>query len=131
MDTYADQLASWSDALTGDADLLIYGCDLGSSAEGEMFVESVAAITGADVAASDDLTGAAELGGDWDLELNVGTVETAALSAENWHGTLLGDADGDGLDHDVDLDDDNDGILDVDEGFVLSLIHISEPTRPY
>ena len=69
------------------------------------------------MAASDDLTGAAELGGDWDLELNVGTVETAALVAENWHGTLLGDADGDGLDHDVDLDDDNDGILDSEEGF--------------
>ena len=128
---YADDLAGWADALTGDADLLFYGCDLAGNAEGEQFIESVSAITGADVAASDDLTGAAELGGDWDLELNVGTVETAALVAENWHGTLLGDADGDGLDHDVDLDDDNDGILDSEEGFrTFTLESDSFPSAP-
>jgi len=87
---YADQLAlaSWSDALTGDADLLFYGCDLAGNAEGETFIESVSSMTGADVAASDDLTGAEAKGGDWDLELNVGTVETAALSAANWNFVL-------------------------------------------
>ena len=63
LNQYVDDLASWSDALTGDADLLFYGCDLAGNAEGEQFIESVSAITGADVAASDDLTGAAELGG--------------------------------------------------------------------
>ena len=88
LNRYADQLAGWSDALTGDADLLFYGCDLAGNAEGEQFIESISAITGADVAASDDLTGAAELGGDWDLELNVGTIETAALTAENWNHVL-------------------------------------------
>ena len=53
---YADQLAGWSGALTEDADLLFYGCDLAGNAEGEQFIESISAITGADVAASDDLT---------------------------------------------------------------------------
>jgi len=77
LDQYADQLASWSDALTDEADLLFYGCDLAGNESGENFVGEIAAITGADVAASDDLTGAAEKGGDWDLELNVGTVEAA------------------------------------------------------
>ena len=57
---YADQLAGWADALTEDADLLFYGCELAGSAEGESFIESISAITGADVAASDDLTGAAD-----------------------------------------------------------------------
>ena len=54
------------------------------------------------------------------LEETVGIVEATSLSAENWDGTLLGDTDGDGLDHADDLDDDNDGILDVDEGFSVT-----------
>ena len=115
---YADQIAGWADALTQEADLLFYGCDLAGNLEGQQFIQSISTLTEADVAASDDLTGSAELGGDWDLEQAIGTIETATLEAENWDHTLLGDADGDGLDHDVDLDDDNDGILDVDEGFV-------------
>ena len=87
----ANAIASWSDALTDDADLLFYGCNLAGNEAGESFIESMAALTGADVAASEDLTGAAELGGDWDLELNVGTIETAALSitAENWNLSLI------------------------------------------
>ena len=85
---YADELAGWADALTEDADLLFYGCDLAGNQEGQQFIETISAMTGADVAASDDLTGAADQGGDWDLEANVGIVEAAALSAENWSGTL-------------------------------------------
>ena len=117
LNQYADELAGWADALGEDADLLFYGCDLVGNEAGTDFIETISDITGADVAASDDLTGAAELGGDWDLEVNVGTVEAVSLSAENWDGTLA-DKDGDGVDDADDLDDDNDGILDVDEGFV-------------
>ena len=113
---YANDLAGWAETLTGEADILFYGCDLAGNTEGQQFIESISAITGADVAASDDLTGAAELGGDWDLELNVGTIETATLTADNWNHTLL-DTDGDGIDDVDDLDDDNDGILDTEEGF--------------
>ena len=112
---YADELAGWADALTGEADLLFYGCELAGNENGEQFIESVSAMTGADVAASDDLTGAAVKGGDWELELNVGEVETEALSATAFAG-ILADADGDGVDDVDDLDDDNDGILDADEG---------------
>ena len=120
LDSYSGLLATWAGALTEDADLLFYGCDLAGNAEGTQFIEAISEITGADVAASDDLTGAADQGGDWDLELNVGTVETAAFSASAFDGILLGDTDGDGLDHVDDLDDDNDGILDVDEGFSIT-----------
>ena len=88
LDRYANELASWADALTEDADLLFYGCDLAGNAEGESFIESISAITGADVAASDDLTGAAELGGDWELELNVGDVQTQSLVAATFSGVL-------------------------------------------
>ena len=85
---YSDQLAGWSNALTEDADLLFYGCDLAGNADGENFIESISAVTGADVAASDDLTGAADLGGDWDLEVNVGSVEAQSLEALAFSGLL-------------------------------------------
>ena len=119
LNSYSDLLASWSGALTDDADLLFYGCDLAGNAEGESFIEAISEITGADVAASDDLTGSADKGGDWELELNVGTVETAAFSAAAFDG-VLADKDGDGVDDADDLDDDNDGILDTEEGFSVT-----------
>ena len=90
LDQYTDQLASWSDYLTGEADLLFYGCDLAGNSSGESLLASVSAITGADVAASDDLTGDSEQGGDWDLEFTVGTLEATALSAAGWQGVLAG-----------------------------------------
>ena len=112
--SYADQLATWADALSEDADLLFYGCDLAGDANGEDLISFVSAVTGADVAASDDLTGAADKGGDWDLELNVGTIEAQSLRAENWDGTLV-DTDGDGIDDEDDADADGDGLLDGSE----------------
>ena len=72
----SDQLFAWQTAFSEDADLLIYGCDLASTAEGELFINTLAQLTGADVAASDDLTGSAELGGDWALEYSTGSIET-------------------------------------------------------
>lgn len=71
----ADEFASWSGQLTADADLLLYGCDLASGAAGRSLVQGLSTLTGADVAASDDLTGASALGGDWDLEYSVGQID--------------------------------------------------------
>jgi fimbrial isopeptide formation D2 family protein/uncharacterized repeat protein (TIGR01451 family) len=70
--------------LTADADVLLYGCDIGSGAQGEAFLRAIAAATGADVAASVDPTGAATLGGNWTLESSVGGIEASvALRAES------------------------------------------------
>uniref|UniRef100_UPI0035622634 DUF4347 domain-containing protein n=1 Tax=Stieleria sp. TaxID=2795976 RepID=UPI0035622634 len=73
---YAGQIASWSASLDTGADLLIYGCDLASTSQGRALIDSIAALTEADVAASDDATGSESQGGDWDFEYNVGKVET-------------------------------------------------------
>ena len=88
----AGEIAGWSDALTADADLLLYGCDLAQSAGGVRFVQDLAALTGADVAASADATGAAARGGDWALEVQTGAIEAAlapSLAAQaQWSGLL-------------------------------------------
>jgi hypothetical protein len=89
---HADLMASWGNALASDADILFYGCDLAGGESGAAFVDSLAQLTGADVAASVDLTGSALLGGDWDLEYHSGAIETGlAFGAEvqqRWTATL-------------------------------------------
>ncbi|MDH3317501.1 MAG: DUF4347 domain-containing protein, partial [Gammaproteobacteria bacterium] len=80
---YTEAIKSWSSALDAEADLLFYGCDLAGGADGRALLGAIGGLTGADVAASDDLTGNALLGGDWDLEFRLGDIESAvALSAE-------------------------------------------------
>jgi hypothetical protein len=78
------QLKSWGAALSADADILLYGCNVGADAAGKAFVNLLAQATGADVAASDDLTGNAALGGDWDLEVKTGAIESLGLSGLNY-----------------------------------------------
>ena len=59
------QIANWGQALTAEGDLLLYGCDLAATTEGQSLINALANLTGADVAASNDLTGNAQQGGDW------------------------------------------------------------------
>ncbi len=63
--------------LTDDADILIYGCDTAANDEGKALIRNIADLTGADVAASADTTGA---DGDWDLEYQTGLIEAATLA---------------------------------------------------
>jgi hypothetical protein len=89
---YAGEIACWSNSLTTDADLLFYGCDLAASADGQLLVDSLSALTGVDVAASDDDTGHAIFGADWDFEYTTGQIETSVAfsqdAQDNW-GHLL------------------------------------------
>ena len=98
--SYAGEIASWQAALNEDADILFYGCDLAQSSEGSEFLEMMSALTTADVAGSDDLTGHASLAGDWDLEFVTGDLETELIfSAEfrdTWVHTLVDPALADG-----------------------------------
>ena len=60
---YAAQLADIGKALTADGDILLYGCDVGAGSAGQAFIAQLAAMTGADIAASDDATGGIARGG--------------------------------------------------------------------
>jgi hypothetical protein len=73
---YRETLQAWSDALTDRADILLYGCNIAASHAGSELVDQLAWLTGADVAASTDITGATELGGNWHLEKTTGKIET-------------------------------------------------------
>lgn len=71
---YAEALKNIGDALSSDADILIYGCDFAAGSDGLAAVNRLAELTGADVAASNDDTGSTALGGDWDLEVKTGAI---------------------------------------------------------
>jgi Ca2+-binding RTX toxin-like protein len=88
LDDYSSQLAAIGSHLSAGADLLLYGCDVASGSTGQQFISALAAATGADVAASTGLTGSAAAGGDWVLEANTGTIETAALTIAAYDGLL-------------------------------------------
>ncbi len=85
---HADALARIGEHLAADADILIYGCDFAAGADGAHAADLLSVLTGADVAASTDLTGASARGGDWTLEYAIGSVETGALAFDGFDGTL-------------------------------------------
>jgi uncharacterized repeat protein (TIGR01451 family) len=72
--SHAGEVASWGDHLAANADIEFWGCDVGQGASGQAFVDSVHALTGAQIGASTDATGAAQLGGDWTLERTTGVL---------------------------------------------------------
>ncbi len=84
--------SAWHGALSPEADLLLWGCDVAAGPSGASFIAQLAQLTGADVAASTDATGHQALGGNWLLEARTGDVAAqAALGAvfqAQWVGLL-------------------------------------------
>ncbi|MEM8639316.1 MAG: CHAT domain-containing protein [Cyanobacteria bacterium P01_G01_bin.54] len=89
---YQAQLQQWGAALTESADILLYSCFTALGETGEALVNSIANLTGADVAASVNATGSANYGGDWTLENSTGTIEAGnpfmVETLANWEGKL-------------------------------------------
>ena len=79
---YADSIRGWSESLKEDADILLYGCEVAGNFEGQHLVEQIAALSGADAAASTDETGSADVGGNWVLEFSAGSIETSVALSE-------------------------------------------------
>jgi len=89
-DTYlsADNVAARSAVLAEigkdmnvGGDILIYACNTAAGDKGISFVDSLAQLTGRDIAASNNRTG---MGSDWDLEIATGTIESHnVLSAQS------------------------------------------------
>jgi len=88
----SEAVAAWGNALTETGDILFYGCNIAADGDGQVLIDAVADLTGADVAASTDTTGSGARGGDWDLEYQVGNIETDTINSadelENWQGLL-------------------------------------------
>ncbi|WP_394558358.1 VCBS domain-containing protein [Aquipseudomonas alcaligenes] len=92
---FGQALQQWSDNLREGADIQLYGCNVGAGEAGKTLVAELARWTRADVAASNNDTGAASTGGDWQLEVSTGDIDQhIALSdaALNDYDDLLANA---------------------------------------
>ncbi|MBF0455111.1 MAG: DUF4347 domain-containing protein [Magnetococcales bacterium] len=79
---YQDDLSGWGGALKETGDILLYGCDVAAGREGVTFINQLSQLTQADVAASDNLTGLMQGGGDWVLEATVGQIEAPLFASQ-------------------------------------------------
>ncbi len=92
IESYRNYLETWfalpaeansNSPITAKPEILLYGCNVAATEAGVAFVQRLSQLTGANIAASDNLTGNAALGGDWELEVTTGNIETPlAFSAE-------------------------------------------------
>jgi filamentous hemagglutinin family protein len=89
---YSNDLQAWKTALSPAANILLYACNLADGVNGVVLVQAVKNLTGHDVAASTNRTGAVALGGDWNLEYRTGanTVTTIFNNAatQNYNDAL-------------------------------------------
>ncbi|BAU12498.1 PA14 domain-containing protein [Leptolyngbya sp. NIES-3755] len=72
---YETELKAWSNSLSTDADILLYGCNV--AAGDNPLISQLSEITGADIAGSIDTTGSAAKGGNWTLEAKTGSIEAS------------------------------------------------------
>ncbi len=77
--TYAEQFRRIGQSLSQNADILVYGCNFGQGEAGLTAIQTLADLTGADVAASTDRTGSVAEFGNWQLEVSAGAIETAVV----------------------------------------------------
>ncbi len=85
---HADELVVIGQALSPNGDLLLYGCDVAQGETGQQFIQTLAEYTGTDVAASVNLTGHSDLGGDWTLEQASGQIEATTLQYTDYTATF-------------------------------------------
>jgi hypothetical protein len=88
----AEAVSRWANSLAADGDLLVYGCNVAQTETGRGLLYRLSQLTGADVGASDDPTGSAKFGGNWDLEFRTGAIETPVVlssqAQQRWNGLL-------------------------------------------
>ncbi|MBW3587410.1 MAG: DUF4347 domain-containing protein, partial [Cyanobacteria bacterium 0813] len=74
---YDRHLQQWRNALSEKADILLLACRVGAGKSGIAFVRKLRELTGANIAASNNLMGSAKLGGNWQLNVTAGRIKTA------------------------------------------------------
>ena len=67
LEQHRDMLQDWRNTLTNNAKLCIYACELAAGKTGQVFIEQLKTLTGADVAASSLPIGNTEAGLNWKL----------------------------------------------------------------
>jgi hypothetical protein len=67
LENYSQQLQQWRNALTANASIILYGCNVAAGKSGYQFLAQLHQLTGANIAANSQPTGNSELGGTWNI----------------------------------------------------------------
>ncbi|MEG3850158.1 DUF4347 domain-containing protein, partial [Microcoleus sp. herbarium13] len=67
IENYSQQLQQWRNALSANASIILYGCNVAAGDTGHKFLTQLHQLTGANIAANPHTTGNSELGGNWDI----------------------------------------------------------------
>jgi hypothetical protein len=89
LESCSTQLRQLGQSLTKNGDIFLYGCSVGAGRGGRRLLDAMAAATGADIAASNDVTGGKAKGGNWDLEITTDAIH----HPDRINKTLLADYD--------------------------------------
>jgi len=80
LETYSDCLKQWFsssvNSIKNRFEILLYGCNVAAGEKGAAFVQKLSKLTKANIAASSDITGSAQKGGNWVLEYATGAIKT-------------------------------------------------------
>ncbi|TAF28521.1 MAG: DUF4347 domain-containing protein, partial [Oscillatoriales cyanobacterium] len=67
IENYSQQLRQWRNALTPNASIILYGCNVAAGDSGSQFLTQLYQLTGANIAANPQPTGNGEKGGTWEI----------------------------------------------------------------
>ncbi|WP_417790782.1 DUF4347 domain-containing protein, partial [Terasakiella pusilla] len=99
LEPYHTQLASWSQAMSAEADILLYGCETGKGTEGRQFLQELNHLISCNVAASATPVGYTHNGEQWSLEQTSGCISTSVFispqAQQYWFHTLATPSDQD------------------------------------
>jgi len=97
---HGNSISNWGRAMAVNGDILFYACNLAATNEGKAFVGQLADLTGADIAASADITGGEIYNGNWNLEYETGQIDSQVITLGpdidikladiTWEGDVIG-----------------------------------------
>ncbi|NET45751.1 DUF4347 domain-containing protein [Okeania sp. SIO2B3] len=115
---YAESIQKWGKCLSASGEILIYGCQVASGQEGREFVRQLHKITGANIAASETLTGNVSRGGNWNLEVIFGQLKSALAFTPEVRASYPGVLANIVVDTTDDVVDDSDGVTSLREAII-------------
>jgi len=115
---YVESIQQWGKCLSADGEILIYGCQVASAKEGKEFVRQLHQLTGANIAASETLTGNVSKGGNWNLEVIFGQLKSALALTPEIRASYVGVLANIVVDTTDDVVDDSDGVTSLREAII-------------